>query len=111
MLPAARARELQAPVRQVAIEPRADRERTFRVWQHLQAERHHSRRGQRNEMAWHDHACVAQRAGVVVRPASLRYGNGMTAPHCVVGGEQADDAAADYEDRLWASHGDEAVRG
>ena len=97
--------ELEAPAQQVEVEARLDVEGRFRVPHPLQAERHHAGRGQRDEVARHDHARVAEGAAVALFRVAVDDGDAVALAGGVVGRAQADDAAADDDDVLGAGHG------
>ena len=91
--------ELPTPREQVRIEARTDPERALAVEHPLEAERHHTGRGERHEVTGDDHPGVAERAGIMIRGPLLQQHDGPPATQELVGGAQADDPAADDDDR------------
>ena len=92
--------ELPAPIQQVPAQPRFHVERRLRVPHPFEAERHHARRGQRHEMARHDHARVPKRAAFVPRGLAVEDRHAMPPARGVIGRGKTDDAGADDEDVL-----------
>ena len=91
--------ELPAPASEVEVEPRAHPERAFTIKHPLQAEHHHARRGQRHEVARHDHPSVAKRTRIMIGRALLEQHDRATATQELIGGAQAHDTTPDDDDR------------
>ena len=66
-----RAPELDAPVEEIPRQARLDVERRRGIPHPLEALRHHAGRGERHEMAGHQHAGVLERAAVALRGIAI----------------------------------------
>ena len=97
---ARRAPELERPVHQLPGGARPHVERRRRVPHPFQAQGHHAGRGERHEMARHQHAGVLERAAVAPLGIALDDGDAPAAPRAVERGAQADHPAARDEDVL-----------
>ena len=71
--------------------------RAFRVEHHPQAHGHHSRRGQRHEMARDDHPGIAEGTAIVIGRPALEQRDAMAFARGVVCGAKPDHPAADDE--------------
>ena len=87
--------EFQTPSQEVAIETGLNVEWAFGVPHPTQRKAHHSRRGQGNKMAGHDHPRVAEGAAVGLRCGAVEESHLASPQAAIVGRAQADDAAPD----------------
>ena len=93
-----RAPELEAPVEEIPRQARLDVERRRGIPHPLETERHHARRGQRHEVARHEHPGVLERAAVALRGIAVDDRHAPAAARAVIRDRQADDAATDDDD-------------
>ncbi len=98
-----RAPEFPAPAQQIPIEPRPDVKGRFGVPHPFEPQRHHAGRGQRHEMARHDHARVAVGTTLVIRRAPVEHRDLVPFARGVVSCAQPNDAAADEDNVLHSS--------
>src|SRR6185369_3785883 len=90
--------EEDRPADEVGIEARAHPERALRVPHPLEPERHHARRGERHEMARHDHSRVAVRGALALRPFAVEHGDPVAPIVEIPGRAETGDAGAENED-------------
>ena len=94
------AHEVPAPFHEVQIEPGLDVKGALRIEHPFQSQRDHAGCREGNEMAGADHARAAERTAIVSRNPALQDRDAMPALEQVVGGTQANDAAAEDGDVL-----------
>jgi propionyl-CoA carboxylase alpha chain len=86
--------EAPSPLEELRVEARADVEGGFRIPHPLEAQGDHSGRGQRDEMAGHHHAGVAEGTAVAGRRISINDCHRVTGLGTIISGAQPDDSTS-----------------
>jgi len=94
-----RAAESPSPTDEVPTPSGLEVERGFGVAHPSERQRHHARRRQRDEVARHDEAGIAERAAIARRRLAFQHDDPMTSPATEIGRAEADEATADDDNR------------
>ena len=90
--------EEERPVAEVRIEAWAHPERALRIPHPLEPEGHHARRGERHEVARHDHSGVAMRGALALRSLAVEHGDPVAPLDQVPRRAETCDSGAEDED-------------
>src|SRR5204862_224935 len=89
---------------EVPTETRFDVKRRLGIPHPLESKRDHSRRSERNEMTWHDHAGVSIGTAFATRRLAVHHGDTMTFARSIVCRAQPNHAGANYKDLFRLRH-------
>src|SRR5205823_3837060 len=92
-----RAVELPSPAQEIAAQAWLEIERTLGIPHPPQTKLHHAGTGQRNDMAWDEHASIDERATAAVRASPLEKRDTMPLARTIIGDAKPNNSAADDE--------------